>query len=438
MAPWADYGPYPQPHRLVFGSIKWIDLEPTKGSFNWSNIETRLKFDYWTGRKVKIIFRTVLDQPDSSNPSHKDIPEWLYSEIKKEGTWYASGFSPNYRNSALIANHERMITALAQRYNNDPRIAFIEVGNLGHWGEFHTVYLKSQDQGYLPEPGITDLYVKHYMNVFTHKILLMRRPFQIAKDNHLGLFNDMFGNSEETQRWLRYINSGYTNDGSWGVAAGTYPAMPDFWKYAPSGGEFGDCPGLQYLQNSTIQQTVQLAASSHISWLGPCSPAGQAVGSSLQTNMNSLLITMGYRFVLQSESHVASINSGSTLNVTMQWNNKGVAPFYFKWPLELSLSNSSNNIVVKANTNEDIRTWLPGVKTTTQALSIPQNLAAGTYTLCAAIIDPETNAPGIDFAMTGRRSDGRYSIICWRTATCLNIAETVLTGRGTELEPWIL
>jgi hypothetical protein len=41
---------------------------------------------------------------------------------------------------------------------------------------------------------------------------------------------------------------------------------------------------------------------------------------------------------------------------------------------------------------------------------IPENLPEGTYNLCIAIIDPETNSPGIDLAITGKRSDGRYSI----------------------------
>ena len=248
-APWANGGPYPQPHRLVYAPIIWKDLETTKGNYNWNSLETTFKFSYWTGRRVKIIIRVVMDMPDN-NPSHKDIPDWLNSEIRGEGTFYrigssSGGFSPNYRNPALISNHQRLITALGQRYNNDPRIAFIQLGSLGHWGEFHTYYVSPQAQGYMPEISISDQYVRHYLNVFTNKKLLMRRPFQIAKDNNLGLYNDMFGNPTETERFLRYINSGYTSPGAYGVAAGSYPAMPDFWKYAPSGGEIGNCPGFQ-------------------------------------------------------------------------------------------------------------------------------------------------------------------------------------------------
>jgi hypothetical protein len=407
-APWAEWGPYPQPHSLVYAQFLWSELEPTKGNFDWNSVETRLKFSYWKSRSIKIILRFMMDLPGSS--SHKDIPDWLYSEMNQDGTWYSSGFSPNYKNTTLITNHARVISAMAQRYNNDPGIAFVEIGSLGHWGENQTLYLTSTDKGYMPPISVSDQYVQPYINGFTNKKLLMRRPFQIAKDNHFGLYNDMFGNVTETPRFIDYYTSGYSNPGDWGFAAGTYPAMPDFWQYAPSGGEIGDCPGLQYFSDSAIQGTLQYAADSHTSWLGPCALADQPVGSALQNNMNSLLNKMGYRFVLQSQDYSASVNAGSSLNVTMQWNNKGVAPFYYRWPLELSLSDSSGNIAVKTNTNEDISTWLPGTKTMTYALSIPSALASGTYTLCAAILDPETNTPGIDFAMTGRRPDGRYSI----------------------------
>jgi hypothetical protein len=407
-APWAEWGPYPQPHRLVYAQFTWGELEPAKGNFNWSALETRLKFSYWKGRNIKIVLRFMLDLPGSS--THRDIPDWLFLEINQEGTSYKTGLSPNYKNSALISNHARVISALAERYNNDPGIAFVEIGSLGHWGENHTVYLVPSDAGYMPPIPISNQYVQHYINSFTNKKLLMRRPFQIAKDNRFGLYNDMFGNPAETERFIDYFTSGYSSPGDWGFASGSYPSMPDFWQYSPSGGEVGDCPGSTYFTDTNIQRTVQYAVYSHTSWIGPCAMADQPVGSPLQNNIDSLMRTVGYRFVLQSVNLSAAVNAGDSLNVAMQWNNKGVAPFYYLWPLELSLSDNSGNIAVKANTNEDIRTWLPGTKSMSYALSIPSTLAPGTYSLCTAILDPDTGNPGVDFAMTGRRPDGRYDI----------------------------
>lgn len=406
-APSAERGPYNQLHRLVYAGLKWSELEPEKGNFAWSAIENKFKVCYWVGKKIKIVFRFIMDYPGKAN--HMDIPQWLYKEINGDGTWYDGGFSPNYKNKVLIQNHQRVINALAQRYGNNPGLAFIQMGSIGHWGEFHTLYLKAPDSGYMPGTGISDQYVSHYLSAFKKEKILMRRPFQTAKDNKLGLYNDMFGDKTETERFIRYFNNGYANNGDWGFAAGSYPAMPDFWKYAPSGGEFGGNV-TQYLSDTAISQTIRLAAESHISFLGPRCPADPAKGSAPQKNIDALHKTMGYRFVLQKTTLEQIIRPGSTVPVAMVWNNKGAAPFYYDWPLEFSLADMNGGIVGKTTVNADIRTWLPGITTINTSASVPKSLPEGIYTFCIGILDPETGNPGMDLAIAGKRSDGRYRI----------------------------
>ncbi|MFZ5986942.1 MAG: DUF4832 domain-containing protein [Bacillota bacterium] len=407
-APWASGGPYSQPHKLVYVNATWRELEPTKGVYAFDALETKNKFSYWASQGVKVIMRINMDYPRPT--SHMDIPDWLYKEINGDGTWYdidwGKGFSPNYSNPKLIAYHKMLIGALAARYNNDKRVPIIAIGSLGHWGEFHT---KKSSTFTIPFPGvnITDQYVQHYVDSFKNKTLIIRRPFKIAKDNGMGLFNDSFGSYNQTYTWfLDYVNKGYTD---W-LTGETHPSMPDYWKTAPSGGEFPNYPGLTYLDNSNINTTLQMVRDSHTSWLGPCSPGLQPTGTNLQPNFDLVLNTMGYRFVLKNISHLSEVNAGQSLTVNMNWINRGVAPFYYKWPLELSLVDLSGQVVFRTNTQEDIRSWLPGSKSMSHDINIPVTVPAGTYTLCAAIIDPETGKPGIDLAISGRRPDGRYTL----------------------------
>lgn len=394
---------YNQPHRLVYANIYWRELEPQKGVYDFNTIESKNQFAYWQSKDVKIVLRLVLDEPRST--SHMDIPDWLYKEINQEGTWYdisyGKGFSPNYLNPVLIANHRILISKLAEKYNNDPRIAMIAIGSVGHWGEFHTY-----DTIPFPKLDIINQYVQHYVDFFDKKMLLMRRPHEIALKNNMGLFNDVFGIASSTKSFVDRFLKGYT---FW-LTGEKMPGMPDFWKYASSGGEFGNSPGLQYLEDDAIADSLQMLRDSHTSWLGPCCPANQPVGCSIQANMDAMLKTMSYRFVLSSASFSSSIEAGKTLTVTMDWKNKGVAPFYFDWPLELSLIDSRGNLVLSKKLDEDIRKWVPGQKAVTGNMDIPETLAPGTYTLCVAILDPDKNAPGIDFAFEGRTSTGRYSI----------------------------
>jgi hypothetical protein len=408
-----EYGEaYKQPHKLVYAGITWRDLEPDKGSFDWKSFESKYQFDFWAGQGKKINIRIILDYPSSE--AHWDIPDWLYDEIGGKGTAYndsnvGKGFSPDYTNETLIAEHKRMIEALAARYKDDPRIAYVQLGSLGHWGEWHC-WPYSPSTGVFPVKSVSDQYVQHYIDAFSQKkILTMRRAYGMAKDNKFGLFNDVFGDvaafQSEGWGWIWGIKNGYTDD-----MGQVQPAMLDFWKYAPSGGEFSSGNALLWLTDSKIMDTLNMAREGHTSWLGPCSPANYQVNGPLQANIDALQKTLGYRFVLESAAHEDKADAGSTLPVTMKWNNKGVAPFYFNWPLQLSLANSSGTIVASTNTDEDIRTWLPGRKTITKNLDIPLNLASGKYTLCVSIIDPQTNEPAIDLAIEGRRSDGRYEL----------------------------
>jgi hypothetical protein len=406
--PLASGGPYQQPHSLVFVPITWRKLEPVKYCFDWETLETVYKFDFWKSRGVKIIFRFILDYPGV--PGHLDIPDWLYEETGFSGTWYdtpeiGGGFSPDYDNNVLKAEHSRVMAALGARYNNDPGIAFIQIGSLGHWGEWHT-WPYDPWTGSFPDVPVSEEYVCHYLNNFPDKITGMRRPFQIARDNLLGLYNDSFGNTLQTDTFISWYNNGYTDD-----YGHSHPPMLDFWKNAFSGGEFYGGNSFIWFDATHFEETLRQAHESHISWLGPCCPAVSEPGCPEQENMNILLKEMGYRYVIETVSHDEHVVPGSELPITLQWNNKGSAPFYYNWQLELSLADI-NGLIVTSNlcTDVDIRTLLPGMNVFTTFITIPSSIGNGTYTLLAAIIDPEKNEPGIDFAITGRRDDGRYAL----------------------------
>ncbi|MGI2295974.1 S-layer homology domain-containing protein [Paenibacillus sp. GXUN7292] len=397
-APLAINGPYSQPHKLVYVYTTWRELEPVKNQFAWDAFEQKYKFDYWADRDVKLVLRIVMDYPLGS--PHRDIPDWLYTAIGGDGTNYNdggnAGFSPNYSNTTLIAEHERLIEAVADRYNNDPRLAYVALGSLGHWGEWHT---NSAVTDPFPPASITDQYVQHYIDNFSNKLIGMRRPFEIAKDERLGLFNDMMGTKPNTDEWLDWIKNGE------GSAAS---AMPDFWKYNYSGGEFSYGNPQQHLSDASFLETLRQIKESHNSWIGPATGATIAAGAPQQLNMNTVLKTMGYRYVLESVAHEPKAAAGSTASVAMKWNNRGVAPIYYAYPLELSLLDSNGAVVAATASNADLRTWLPGKTSLTSNLAIPANLQPGIYQLAVAIVDPDTGLPAVDLAISGRNDDGRY------------------------------
>ncbi|KRE40964.1 DUF4832 domain-containing protein [Paenibacillus sp. Soil724D2] len=409
-APDARWGPYQEPHRLVFFDFTWRELEAAKGIYAFDKLEEKNQFKRWKSENVKIIFRLILD--DTSDTSHMDIPDWLYEEIGEEGSWYntsyGKGFSPNYENKKLIEEHRKLIQKLGERYNHDARIAFVEVGSVGHWGEWHTKSGQGGVSEPFPKAAVTDQYVEAYLGEFPDKPLLMRRPHEIAKSNHLGLFNDVFGDKQETMSgFINWIHNGYT---SW-LTEEKMPAMPEHWIYAPSGGEFAYSEDEnKYIANNAIDETIAQARESHTTWLGPNLPSFKSYKGKYQGNVERLLNTMGYRYVLKTETHQTKVKPNEKLVVNMVMENKGVAPFYFNWPLELSLADAEGKIVHRESVQVDIRSWLPGIQKSTLSLKIPATIPIGKYTLCVGIIDPESGNPGIELAIQGKREDGRYSL----------------------------
>jgi hypothetical protein len=407
MAPPALNGPYQHPHRLVYMVLTWNELESEKGKYDFTAIERKYKLNEWYQQGVKVIIRFVLDY--STDKIHKDIPDWLYEEIKRDGIWYdeevGKGFSPNYDNAVLIKRHAEVIEALGNQYNKDPRVAFIALGSLGHWGEWHTF---SNEKITIPFPKLatSDIYVEQYLKAFPDKRLLMRRPHAIAKENGIGLYNDVFGSVKGTSDFVDWFENGYLS-----ALAGmvNMPAMPEFWKQAPSGGEFANADVVRgYFQNDVIAQVLQMVERSHVSWLGPSNPADLALNEAEQGNLNKLLNKMGYRFRVSSVSYPETAVQGGKAKIVLSIMNDGVAPFYYDWPLELSLMDEKGEIVARTAATGLVQHWLPGENSVALYINLPPQLIEGTYNLKLALLDPDTTKPGVDFAMDGRQPDGRY------------------------------
>jgi len=402
----ARYLTYTQPVRLAHANITWREIEPEEGKFDFAAFERSINMEEWRTRKVSLIIRVVLDTPRAQK--HLDIPDWLYEAIGQKGTWYdidyGKGFSPDYSNTVLISKHKRLVEALGKRYGNDPNIAFVQLGSIGHWGEWHTW---DDGQGRIPFPKqeISDVYVKHYLDAFPNKKLLMRRPHWIALENRMGLFNDTFGNKKETvDGFYRWYTEGYT---SW-LTQEPEPAMPDFWVSAPSGGEFAS--GSDYFSDSKIEETLRQAKLTHVTWMGPSAPVEEPANGKRQANIDRFLKTIGYRFAVAAISHEQTIKAGRTMHIEMNMRNRGVAPFYFNWPVELTLWAEDDSKAAEVRPYWNVRGWLPGEKNESAELALPGTLQPGKYTLAIAILDPSAKTPGIQFAMTGVRPDGRYAI----------------------------
>lgn len=391
---------------FAYVPIYWNELEPRPGEYDFAALEERCHFAQWRADGVRLILRLVPDTP--TEEQHMDIPQWLYDAMGGTGTWYdgdyGQGFSPDYENEVFRQAHQSLIAALGQRYADDPQVAFIELGSLGHWGEWHV------DAGAgissFPTQDITDTYVEDYLAVFSPDQLLLRRPYEIGRDRGLGLYNDSFGLPDSHKEWLSWIADGYQSDqnGEW------LPAMPNFWLRAPSGGEFS--PQQEdgwYFSAEQFPTTLTLLEQSHTTFLGPNAPAYGELSGTEEENLRTLLAEMGYTLAVR-RCKIWRTPFSTTLQAELTWENTGLAPLYADWPIDLELRNETGQTVWSSRECAPLSEWGPGQHTITLSLSDAGALPKGSYSFWVGIVDPLTGLPGVALQMETEHDGAFYRV----------------------------
>ena len=398
--PSAWYNEVSEDISLLYMDITWAELEPEEGVYNWASIDEENQISRWRKEGKHLVLRFVCDIP--SDEEHMDIPEWLYEKSGKAGKWYdgeyGKGFAPDYNNPTIISCHEQAVKALGEHFGQDGLISYVELGSLGHWGEWHVNYSEGIQR--IPREAVREKYILPWTEAFPDAMILMRRPFAAAEKYGFGLYNDMTGQPEATQSWFDWINNGgkYDQTGEKNVIV----PMKDFWKTAPSGGEFTSSLSMEEMLDTNLSGTVEMIREAHTTFLGPKIPDENYVDG-----YKEVLKNMGYRLWI-SMAELKNTAKGSRLKLT--WENSGVAPMYKEWPVYVYIEDESGKLVEKSRISIKISSLLPGEKATTlTALETERlnSLLEKGYRISVGIEDPMTELPCVRFAMEALYQEGK-------------------------------
>lgn len=392
---------------LVYVDVTFRELEPEEGIFAFEQIEQENHLDYWRKAGKHVVFRFVCDYPGVN--SHMDIPDWLFEKTGDGVQYdisYGKGYSPNYENEVFIKYHAEAIKALGDYYGKDTFFSYIELGSIGHWGEWHVLYESGISR--IPSADIREKYIQPYISAFPNAKILMRRPFETALVHDFGLFNDMAGHQESTTEWLAWIQNG--GDYEQAGEKNALVPMKSSWEQAPVGGEFTSAYSMDWMLSVNMAETNKMIASSHTTFLGPNCPEIDGVVSPLiRKGTDETLKNMGYRIGFTKVSLSKPYMSGKT-SVEITWNNSGVAPLYWNWPAYLYLLDISGNIIEKTEIDIELSKLLPQktIKTTTEISFSGKNTTP--ISVCIGIEDPMTGKPSV-FLATNSERIGALSVI---------------------------
>ena len=388
-----NYSTFPYSMEWDYLPLRSLMTGPT--NFDWSTIDALLNNDASRGHQT--VFDVYLDYP--ALPT--GIPQYLldaglvaysYTNYGNDGI----SVSPDYENPLLDQALMNFIAALGARYDGDPRVGFVELGLLGYWGEWHTY----PETNWFASTAVQDAVLTAYAGAFHQTKVLVRWPAGDLKPASLpvGYHDDSF--AYDTIAPPAY------NFSSLLAAAGE----TNKWQTQPIGGEF--YPPIQLCAwnpgpSNCVppgQAFSNCVALTHTSWI-----LNQAVFDPGFSGTQQDLALMGAR-QLGYELYVTNAtlvqNRGAdSLSVTIGVLNQGVAPFYYDWPVQLAVWNTSNGIVQSWTTPWKLSCVYPGSNSIWTCTNNNLHLPAGQYKLLLGVMNPMTNGAPLRFANQTQDSD---------------------------------
>jgi hypothetical protein len=217
------------PIQLEFAYLKYDQVVREEGAYDWSVVETLL--DDVASRN----HQTILRWHDTYVGKPSGVPQYIQTLRDYRATTALSenkptGF-PDWSHPELRRFILEFFTRFAEKYDRDPRIAFIQVG-FGLWSEYHIYDGPMQLGTTFPDRAFQGEFARHLASRFRQTPWMIsvdaagdHAPFasdETLRDLPFGLFDDSFNHRRHAQE----------NEPNW-IAMGK-----DRWKIAPAGGEF--------------------------------------------------------------------------------------------------------------------------------------------------------------------------------------------------------
>ena len=361
--------------------IKYTDLEQTDSDtvqkiIDWSN-------ESWAHiqkHNIKVIPRVVIVYPNGPGggshgywaegiPSQDVVERWLTDELKDRLTVF--------------------IHKLGEAWDNDPRVAAIEIGLWGSWGEHHIWPLSLPDstEDRIP-PEIQQIIGDACLDAFSNKKVMVRYP-ETFLDYEFGFYWDSFALPDNADCGNMIIQRNL-----WRTQMITGETAYDWGDQSLLGGS----PDGTLSRNDSTDHVIgwiKDTGASSLGWISEYSSNDPVI----RENAAHMQKALGYRFVITSAMYPAVVEPGGNFPVNLTVVNVGSAPFYYQWPVQVSLLDDSLQPVFSDIVHVDIRNWTPGrTYKVHDTFVIPENFLKDEYIVALAILDPAGFVPSLRFA----------------------------------------
>jgi hypothetical protein len=384
------------PHSLEFQYLPLASLMTGPRQFDWAPLERLL--DDIASRGCQTVFRVYLEYP--RKPS--GVPKYLLDAGLTLRAWTntntqplppALDHTPDYEDPRLRAALTNFIAALGARYDGDPRLGFITAGLLGTWGEWHC----HPHSEWFASKAVQTEVMDAYEAAFHRTPVLLRYPAGEADYAHAANHRRNFGYHDDSFGWAT-LETGRKSD-SWFYLAALRQAGPtamERWRTAPIGGEIRPELWPCLWKESGCKEGQEFArcvTETHATWLMDTSTS-KPMPPAERNRAEAAARSLGYEFqVLEASAKLA----GRALNFTVTITNRGVAPLYADWPVQLRVRDAAGSEHT-AGVSVALRSLLPGSTTTGTATVMLPGTAVGEIALSVGVANPLKGGKPLRFA----------------------------------------
>jgi hypothetical protein len=386
---------YPRP-TIVRDYITWSAIENDSTDGVQKIIDyCNAKWKDYEKKNVKVIPRVYI----------------LWDENGMPGNWPSDLTPGDWTSQKFKDRVVKLIYKLGLAWDNDPRVAWVQTGIMGWWGEQESPVGINQEYAKL----LGDAFNTAFKN---KKILVRNQASWESAGYKWGTYWDSYAHpyqaSVRTNIYNRNTQGRYHTQIIEGETAYNWGA--DGWNP-----KFGASPTETLNNTKYTNNLIDAIRELHctgLGWIASYSLDGSG-GSKIDTvkaNASRIQKAFGYNYIIPEFSCSPRADQGAALAVRFKVINNGSAPVYENWPLAFVLiDETSNEIVWKEEfKNVDIRKWLPGDKysMTRKAyqtaakeyiidttLTVPAAIAKGNYMVAISILEPYSQTPGILFDM---------------------------------------
>lgn len=376
----------------------WGDIEYEEDNLDWSYIDSIM--DEWGNQGYKFSFRICTYEGAAHPDSIKyATPKWVYESGAKFIELDGGRIEPVYSDTVYLEKLEKFMRKYGEKFNNDDRVEFIDIGSFGTWGENHTFN------------GSGTIYPNDV--IFTH----IKLHAQYFPDKYILLNDDMIGHrgnepDDEKQQILEYsktLGCG-SRDDSICVAGYSFNfnydtlRSPNFfeqlWCDAPVDIEYEHYTSV--MRNPDVFRDglpfIEALRNVHATYAGFHGLPRPWLEKNYYLT-EYLANRLGYWFFIDG-LRLTDFIAGCVNHFDIIFENRGYAKSYYKYDLKIKLTDINNIETVFNISDSDCRLWIPDEKYRQNIKLDTRGLKQGTYKIYCGLFE---NDRPIQFAMQPER-----------------------------------